>query len=282
MKEYTKFIITTIPFIPDLVSGVLWESNIKGIEEKETHLFVFAESTEPEIQNNIKNILNELRAQNLIESFELTEEKFENKNWNEEWEKRFDIIKVTDRIVIRPAFKNYDPLENEIVITIIPKMSFGTGEHETTRLVLKLLDKFVHRGDRALDVGSGTGILAIAAVKLGASSAIGIDNDEWCLLNGNENIGLNELEEQIEIRLCEIRDIRESEFDLITANINKNILLEIAGGISRRIKKSGTLILSGLLLEDIEQVVPHYNKFGFTLLEKEQLNEWAALVFRSE
>ncbi|MFH1195321.1 MAG: 50S ribosomal protein L11 methyltransferase [bacterium] len=282
MKEYTKFIVTTIPYNPDIIGGILWELDIKGIEEKEAHLFVFADSSSTEIHGQIEGLLSSLRNNNMIESFTVEEEKFENKNWNEEWEKKFDIIKVTERIIIRPAFKNYIPNEGEIVVTIIPKMSFGTGEHETTRLVLSMIDKYVKKDDFVLDVGSGTGILAITSVKLGASSALGIDNDEWCLLNGKENIELNNLESKIDIRLCKIDDVVETGFDLIVANINKPILLEIAEKISQKVKQSGIIILSGLLLEDKEHIIPQYQKYGFALLEQQKQNEWAMLVFRKD
>ena len=130
------------------------------------------------------------------------------------------------------------------------------------------------------DVGSGTGVLGICTVMLGAKNAIGIDNDEWCLLNGNENVKANNLEEKVSIRLGELTDIDENDFDLIVANINKNILLDIAPVLKSKIKKTGTLILSGLLFSDENDIIKTYSALNLRLKEKSAMDEWIALVFK--
>ena len=165
-----------------------------------------------------------------------------------------------------------------MVITIDSKMSFGTGEHQTTRLVIRLLEKYTPAGGRVLDAGTGTGVLAIAAILLGAGSAIGFDNDEWCLLNAKENTDANNLSDKIEIRLCEISGIPENNFDLILANIQKNILLPIANDIKNHLAPSGKVILSGLLLIDFDDIIGKYSSIGFRLVERMDMDEWMALV----
>jgi ribosomal protein L11 methyltransferase len=159
-------------------------------------------------------------------------------------------------------------------------MSFGTGEHQTTKLVLQFLEKNVKNGIKVLDVGSGTGVLAIAAVKLGAESAIAIDNDEWCCENGRENCRLNSVDKAVDVRLGEIKDIAGNNFDLITANIQKNILLDIAEEIKNRLKPGGLLILSGLLYNDEADIVKKYSSLNFEMLEKKSLDEWMAVKLR--
>jgi len=279
MKTYKEFKITTTPFEIDTVSGVLWQLDIEGINEFDNYLTVFVNEKKLVTKEDIQKILNSIVDQRLIESFSIEEETIEDKNWNEEYEKNVPVVEVTDRIVIKPSFKDYNPKPEQIIITIDPKMSFGTGGHDTTKLVIQLIEKYVKGGETVLDVGSGTGVLAISTILLGAQKAIGIDNDEWCLLNGNENVQANNLEDKVEIRLAELKDVPENNFDLIVANINKHILIDIASELESKIKKTGTLILSGLLNIDEEDIVKIYSSLNLKLSEKTAMDEWIALVF---
>lgn len=280
MKTYKEFNISTNPFDPDVLSGLLWQLDIEGITENENSLSVYADKKSEVSVVQISDMLNSLKDQNMIEVFSIEETSIEEKNWNEEWEKTIDVIEVNDKIVIKPTFRDYSPKPEQLVITIDPKMSFGTGEHETTKLVLNLLDKYIVKGVRVLDVGSGTGVLSIAASFLGAEHVIGIDNDEWCLENGLENVELNKVNEKVEIKLVEIYDVDEEPFNLILANINKHILVDIADRIYQLTKNSGKVILSGLLIEDKTDITELYNSKGFSLIEEKILGEWAALVFQ--
>lgn len=282
MKNYKEFIASFVPFNVELISGAFWELDIAGINELDNSIIIFALEDSPVSIADVESILEAFKGENLIESYSVSEEVIENRNWNEEWEKKVRVIEVTDRLVIKPSFKEYTPREGQIIIGIDPKMSFGTGEHQTTKLVLQFLEKYTEQGARVLDVGCGTGVLAIGAVLLGAQKAIGIDNDEWCLLNGNENVALNSLEEKVEIRLCETKDVAEKDFDLILANINKHILIEIRDDLYGKMKTGGTLILSGLLTSDEEDIVSSYSGKGLKLIEKKNQDEWIALVFRKD
>lgn len=279
MKNYKEFIVSFVPFNVELISGAFWELDIAGINELETSLLLFAVEESAVTKKDVEAVLQAFKNENLVESFSVQEEVMENRNWNEEWEKKVRVIEITDRIVIKPSFKEYTPKENQVIIQIDPKMSFGTGEHATTRLVLQFLEKYIRKDDSVLDVGCGTGVLAIGSVMLGAKKAIGIDNDEWCLLNGNENIALNKIEDRVNIRLCETKDVPEKDFDLILANINKHILLDIKNDLFRKMKASGRIILSGLLTTDEEDIVKAYSGTGLKLIEKKNLDEWIALVF---
>ncbi len=280
MKTYKQFRIQTEPVNVELVSGLLWQLDLDGINETDNGLIVFAGSTKNISQDDLENILDPLVDDGQIHSFSIEAETLEDKNWNEEYEKNVRVIEVTDRVVIKPSFKDYSAKPNQIIITIDPKMSFGTGEHATTKLVLQLIEKYLRGGENVLDVGSGTGVLGICSVMLGAKSAICIDNDEWCHLNGNENVNANHLEKKVDIRLAEIQQIQENNFDLIVANINKHILLEIADEIKLKIKKTGTLILSGLLIIDEKDIVEKFSPIGFALKDKNEMDEWCALVLQ--
>ena len=280
LKTFKEFIIRTTPFLPDIISGILWELPIEGIVEEENYLKVYSsEKFKLKIEHFeylIKNLVN----QDLIKSYSIEENEIENRNWNEEWEKSINIIKVSERIIIKPSFREYIPKKNQIVITIDPKMSFGTGEHQSTKLVLRLIEKNITKGCSVLDVGTGTGILAISSIKLGAGNAIGIDNDGWSYNNALENIMLNEVSDKIEIRLAEIKKVNEQNFDFILANIQKNIIMEISGQIKNHLKYGGMIILSGILTTDEEEIYNCYRNLGFTKLQTEKMDDWIALLMK--
>ena len=144
---------------------------------------------------------------------------------------------------------------------------------------MNLLERYVKPGMKVLDVGSGTGVLAITAVKLGAASAVAVDNDEWCYENCKENAELNNVSNSIKIITGDIKNVDEKGFDLVLANIQKNILLEILDDLKMKIKENGILILSGLLLKDEEEIMISYSDSGFTFVEKSVKDDWISLVF---
>jgi len=278
MKKFFIYKVFTKPFDPELLSGFFWDYDITGLLEDDDHISVFTSenSTDTEVQFN--NVLNKLKNDKLIESFRIEIEMLEDQNWNKLWEKSRVVIKVSERIVIKPTFKNYTAKKNEIVLTIDPKMSFGTGEHQTTKLMIRLLEKFVKTGMKVLDVGSGTGILAITSVKLGAEKVVAVDFDEICLENCKENCILNDVENSVEIVTGEIDDVKGKDFDLILANIQKNVLLEIAQKIKAKLNQNGIVILSGLLESDREPIEKKYHSLGFKTELVEAMNEWIAIV----
>lgn len=279
MKTHKQFNISTVPFNVDLLSGLLWQLDIEGINEHDNYLAIFSPEENNLTESEIVHFLEIVQKENLIESFSISESSIEEINWNEEWEKKINVIEISDKIAIKPTFRDYSPKHDQMVITIDPKMSFGTGEHETTKLVLQLLENHLGDAKRVLDVGSGTGVLGIAASLMGAEKVVGIDNDEWCLENGQENIALNSVESKVEVRLAEIYDVEDPPFELVVANINKHILIDIVEAIVLHTQTDGKIILSGLLECDRDDIVSLYTQYGLTLVDENQLGEWIALVF---
>lgn len=277
MKNYKEFTIITQPNNPEIVSGVLWELDIDGLNEFDDRLVVYASEEKSVSEEKISKLLDKLTKENLIESYEVRQASISDKNWNTEWEKTIQVIEVSDRIVIKPSFREYNAKPDQIVITIDPKMSFGTGEHESTKLVLHLLEQFLKEDDVVLDVGSGTGVLSIASVLLGAERAVAIDNSEWCYENAIENSKLNGVEDKIEILEGEIDLAEKRAFDIVVANINKNVLLDIAKKLRSRLKPDGMLILSGILIKDSDDIINHYTELGFRFFDEKQMNEWIAI-----
>jgi ribosomal protein L11 methyltransferase len=182
--------------------------------------------------------------------------------------------------VITPSWHPYEAAPGEQVLTIDPKMSFGTGYHESTRLILRLLEQNIRRGDSVLDMGTGTGVLAIAAVKLGAAQATGVDVDEWSYDNACENARLNHVEDRITILHGDISATPAGPFTLILANIQRTVLLDMLPVLVRRLRAGGRLLLAGLLREDREIMMEHLRSEGMTLSGELSENEWIAIAAR--
>lgn len=204
----------------------------------------------------------------------------QDRDWNLEWEKNFTPIVVDNRILIRAGIHPTIPgIDYDIIIE--PKMSFGTGHHPTTTLMLETLLDFSGqmKGKRVLDMGCGTGILSILAAKLGASTVTGIDIDEWSYRNARENIENNQLQNiQIKIGNAGLLE-KEKEFDFILANINRNILLTDMPFYERCLKDGGILIMSGFYTQDLPSIRQKAAELGMTYGGQKMKQNWVAVSF---
>jgi ribosomal protein L11 methyltransferase len=204
-----------------------------------------------------------------------------NENWNKKWEKSTGIVEATDRIIIQPSWKKLPKRHRgKLVLHIDPKMSFGTGHHETTRLSLHLIERFLQPGMEILDFGCGTGILGIACVKLGAKSAVAVDNDPWSIDNARENIKRNLVRHHIVCRLGSVSIIPRRKFDLIVANIDFPTISRFLPSIVRRLRSKSVIILSGILTSDRPALLPLCQKNSLLLLEQKSENEWTSFALR--
>ncbi len=195
-------------------------------------------------------------------------------NWNEMWEQAFEPVIVEDFCAIRAHF--HQPITNvqhEIVIT--PKMSFGTGHHATTYLMMLQMRSVDFSGKTVFDFGTGTGILAILAEKLGAAQITAIDNDEWSFENAQENIVRNNCT-KIEVVLSSV--LPHQSFDVVLANINRNVILQYMPYIKNLVNKKGLLLMSGLLAEDKVDIVEAARQNGFEVLNSQEKNKWISLL----
>ncbi len=198
-------------------------------------------------------------------------------NWNEEWERNFQPVEIAQQLYIRAEFHPSKPdFKYEIVIQ--PKMSFGTGHHETTSLVAAEMLNLDFKQKTVLDMGSGTGLLAILAEKLGAKSVLAIDIDEWCLINSQENIAANQCT-KTKVLMGGKEKLGKEKFNTVIANINRNILLDMAKELSASTEAGGTLILSGFYLEDLAVLINEFTQYGFAFLHNSEKNKWVAAVF---
>ena len=203
----------------------------------------------------------------------------EKKNWNEEWEKNYEpILAANGRVRVRANFHEPDPtVDYELLIN--PKISIGTGHHETTSMVLSLQIDINHKNKKVLDVGCGTGILAIFASKLGASEVAGFDIEEWVVENSQENSQLNDCQNII-IRQGTIEDEPVEKYDIILANINRNILMrDIPKYVEFMKPAPSTLVVSGFYIHDITDIDDVAKDAGLVKTKMESKNNWAAVVF---
>lgn len=225
---------------------------------------------------NIEQLQEDLKSEVLF-SFEVS--KLEDKNWNEEWEKNYDPVKVEGQVHIRAHFHKPDPAyKHEILIT--PQMSFGTGHHATTSLVIGAQLKLDHRDKKVLDAGSGTGVLAIMAAKLGAFEIDAYDVDEWAYNNSEQNFINNNIS-NIRLYQGDITVINglKRQYDIILANINKNVLLQDVPEFSKLLLKNGYLVLSGFYEKDVSDLQQLAEKYHLELSYKESKQDWTCLMF---
>ena len=199
-------------------------------------------------------------------------------NWNANWESNFQPVTIENRLMIKAPFHETDE-KFDLVVEIQPKMSFGTGHHQTTRLISNFLLDEKSIPENVLDMGCGTGVLAIIAKKLGAKHLVGIDIEDWAYENSIENAERNDCAD-IQFYLGGVEKIPNSKFGLILANINKNILLQQMETYFNRLEKDGQLVLSGFFQSDVQDLVTFGGKLGFSYVKENNDENWAMLVLK--
>ena len=204
-------------------------------------------------------------------------EEIEQVNWNKEWEKNFDPITVDDKCCVRAPFHEKPNVAFDIVIE--PKMSFGTGHHETTHMMIQHLLKMDVVGKKTLDMGCGTGVLAILAEMRGAQPIDAIDIDNWCFLNTKENIDRNKAN-HISVYEGDASLLEDKKYDLIIANINRNILINDMEQYASCLENDGDLLLSGFYLEDLDLIKATCLSFNLTFEFNFLRNNWVAAYFK--
>ena len=205
-------------------------------------------------------------------------------DWANSWKEYYKPLHIGEKIVIVPAWERYDKKEHEVIVTMDPGMAFGTGTHETTRLVIGLLERYTAKGCSVLDVGTGSGILAICASRLGAGSCYAYDIDPVAVRVAKDNIVSNECDNIV----CEQSDLlksaykREGGYDLITANIVADIIIRMTPDVGAFMNENTVLLASGIISERAEDVVACFEKHGFEIVERVEDNGWCALAVKKK
>lgn len=254
--------------IQEIVMAILAENGFDGFEITETHIEAYIKEDDYS-EHFVKQLLQPLQVT-------FTAAVIEKQNWNVLWESNFNPVLVDDFVGVRAHF--HSPISNvlhEIIIT--PKMSFGTGHHATTYVVMQLMQQINFIDKTVFDFGTGTGILAIFAEKLGAAKILAVDNDDWCIENSEDNITTNQCK-NIEVKKADTAHTSE-QFDIVIANINKNIILENLSLLNQSLKNNGQIILSGLLVEDEEDILNTSKQFQWIHQKTIVRNNWIAMLF---
>lgn len=246
--------------------------DIEGIEELETSLRVYVSDENTfEFEEHLENVGNSY-------DIRFSKEPMEEKNWNEDWERNFQPVKIGNIAGIRASFHPaFEGVEYDIIIN--PKMSFGTGHHATTRQVMMAMSKLPIEGAKVLDCGSGTGILAILAAKMNAAEVVAVDNDHWCYENHLENNELNSV--HTKVLLGTLEDVKADNFDLILANIQRNYLLEFLPDLAKKLAPKAYLIISGFLPEDNKDLLNRALECGLIANYQTDAENWSCIVLQN-
>ncbi len=262
----------------DVLAAMAGEAGFETFEETETGLKGYVQQQLFD-ETALKSSLEDFPFMETTVTYEIREA--EDKDWNEQWEQEgFEPISVADRLVIHDGRHLPDSLA-DIAIEIDAKLAFGTGTHETTRMICASLLETDLTGRRVLDCGTGTGILSICALKLGAKEAIGYDIDEWSVDNARHNAVINRVDERFTSLLGDASVLNnvEGDFNVVLANINRNILLADMPLFCQKMAQGATLILSGFYADDCQQLIEKAQSLGLMLAGKKEDHDWACLSF---
>jgi len=273
-----KIVIDEIAFESITAFFMNFKNSGCQIDEESITFYFEEDDWKEKIQSKLESNLAEIKNIFSINDHKIDVNKFFEQNWNKDWEDSIQPIVIDDKIVIKPTWREFSLSENQILIQIDPKMAFGTGHHESTRLCIRALLKFLKKDSLVLDMGCGTSILAIASILLGAKSAVAIDNDPLAIENSRENISLNNVTTSIELFLGDSSNIPNQEFDLIISNIDFRTNSEIISTYPNFLKSDGLIILSGLLVDDLENMKKKLLEYSLKAVFEDQENEWGLLV----
>jgi ribosomal protein L11 methyltransferase len=268
MKETERWDYLDVDLIQDYYDGVV----IKG--------YFIRNDDSKEKMDYIKSQINQLPRYDLdIGLTEIEIQEIEERDWNSEWKKNFKPFRLGQNVIIKPSWESYDSKSDDIIIEIDPGAAFGTGTHETTSICIEEMEKYLNEGMDVLDIGTGTGILAILASKLGAKSVLGIDIDEDSIRISKENTRINHCH-NIEIIKSNLLESIDYQADLVTANITADIIVRMIPELSKVMKKGGIFISSGILDTKVDSVKNALTEHGFNIIEEVTKGEWAGISAR--
>ena len=294
--KYIEMTINTSKEKKDLIEGIIFDYGIYTSEEVSSHLVeeldqdekdwdfidypllnsdkeIFAIKVYPENTDDAEKIKAELEEKSLGQA--RIEEK-DDEDWANNWKKYYKPLEIGESLAIVPEWEEYK--SDRRIIKINPGMAFGTGTHESTYMCLELLEKYVSGGDEIFDIGCGSGILAIAALKLGAKRALAIDIDDKCIDASHENTKLNDVEDKMEIKKGNLLDVVKGRADLIVSNIIAEIIVDEIKNLKNHMDPGGIFITSGIIKERRQMVMDALMENGFEIIDEIEKNNWLAIV----
>ena len=309
IMNWNEISVSTTTLAVEIISNIFIESGSKGVmiedpsdfhlqgqdplawDYMEKEVFDFGHedvrvigyfSSEEDINEKISEIekrLDYVKSLGLdTGTLEICKREVKQENWENEWKKYFNVQKVSGSIVIKPSWEEYTAKEGEKIIDIDPGMAFGTGTHETTRMCINAIEKYMNKGDSLIDIGCGSGILSIAAAHLGAEKVIAVDLDKLAVKVSKENVDLNGFSNTIDVRYGDLTDVIDEKADVIVANIIADIIAKLSENIADFIKDGGYFISSGIINDKKDFVISKLKENNFDIIEENNDGEWNCIV----
>lgn len=309
--NWNEISVSTTTLAVEIISNIFIESGSKGVmiedpsdfhlqgqdplawDYMEKEVFDFGHedvrvigyfSSEEDINEKISEIEKRLDYVKSLDldtgSLEIFKKEVKQENWENEWKKYFNVQKVSKSIVIKPSWEEYSAKEGEKIIDIDPGMAFGTGTHETTRMCINAIEKYMNKGDSLIDIGCGSGILSIAAAHLGAEKVIAVDLDKLAVKVSKENVDLNGFSNIIDVRYGDLTDVIEEKADVIVANIIADIIAKLSENIADFMKEGAYFISSGIINDKKDFVITKLKENNFDVIEENNDGEWNCIVCR--
>ena len=299
MTNYYELKISINPNLEEIVSDIFFtnfdcegvileEETYKNLEITSTtkgtlRVFLNQDENYENMSFKISNLLEKqkevLKMRGFYEkelgSWDFSLEEKENQDWSQKWKEKWNVTHITDKITVVPSWIEYSPKPDEIIITLDPGCAFGTGTHQTTQLCMKALEKYMNPQDKVADIGTGSGILAILAMKLGASEAYGCDIDDTVIEVCYKNAKVNNVECKFELNTA---DKLNEKYDFICANILHNVLAEIMPDLKKLMKDNAKLALSGILDEKQDVVLDAIKDNGLKIIDTISQDQWVSFV----
>ncbi len=309
--KWTEVQIKTVSKLENLISNVLYDVGAKGlaiedpndivdleqsninwdfidsniIHLKENEIIIKAYFPESNVlEKTIKSIQDEIKDNPTIEDkdTQITLTLLDDEDWAESWKEHYKPFKIGPNILIKPSWEDIDVEEGNIIIELDPGMAFGTGTHETTWLCTEAIEKYMEEGDTLYDIGCGSGILSIVAVKLGAEKVIGVDIDPVSIKTSKENIEINKVADKIDIRQGDLLEVIDEKADIIVSNIIAEVIAGMTPDLKDYLKNDGIFICSGIILEKIQLVEDALEENGFEIIDVVKKGEWALIVSKNK
>lgn len=291
----------------DLIYNYLYENEVYSFEVVDDRTVDEVEKTKPywvEIDNDLRigeellyikfnledNEENFGRITNLIDNLNRlsseikTEYKrdYEEYDWTVEWKKFFKPLEVGEKFVIVPSWEEYKADSDKIILEIDPGMAFGTGSHETTAICLELLEGIDLKDKEIADVGTGSGILAIACAKLGSKRVLALDIDSLSIKTARENVEINNCSDKVEVMESDLLNTSKDKFDLIIANILPDVIINLIPDAYDKLNHGGLMLVSGIILEKKDLIITELKKYGFSIVEDLDMGEWTGIVGKKD
>lgn len=292
----------------EYIQGILYTMDVKGVSIEDPNdligrsegpltwdfadinIFEYGEDTAVvrayfNVDEDINNLIAEIEQKIIdakafgvnIEDYKITSVVVDEDDWNTQWKKYYKPTKVGDKFIIKPLWEDYVAKEGEIILHMDPGMAFGTGTHETTRMCLEAVEDYMRKDTTVFDIGTGSGILAIGASKLGAKEVVGVDLDIIAVDSAKENVGYNDLK-NVTILHGNLMDVVEGNADIIVANIIAEVILILIDDVKKKLNEGGIFIASGIIKEKEAMVKEGLVAKGFDIIETRREGEWVCIV----